>query len=107
MFLTFLVFPVAWFISEFRAKTPARVALGLVAMIVVGVISAQVALMKPESEKKYLHDSLARIHDLLRQGRTDKIEKGFRAYDDEIKDGRGPYRASQEMWGELNSTKER
>jgi hypothetical protein len=103
LFLIFLIFPVAWLISEFKAKPLARVALGLVSMIVVAIISCQLALLKPESEKKYLHDSMVRLHELLRQGKSDKVEKGFSAYDEEIKAGRGQYRASQEMWGELNS----
>jgi hypothetical protein len=102
LFLIFLVFPVAWLVSEFKAKPLARISLGLVAMAVVGLVSAQVALLKPQSENKYLHDSLVRIHDLLRQGRADRIEKGFSAYSDEIKTGRGSYRACQEMWGELS-----
>ena len=107
LFLIFLIFPVAWLISEFRAEPPTRVVLGLVAMIVVAVVSCQNALVKPESEKKYLRNSMARIRELLRQGRTDRVESGFSAYDEEIQAGRGPYRASQEMWGELNSKDKR
>ena len=56
LFLIFLIFPVAWLVSEFRAKPLARIALGLVAMIVISIVSAQVALVKPQSENKYLHD---------------------------------------------------
>src|SRR5262245_54984699 len=85
LFLIFLIFPVVWIVSDFRAKPLVRIGLGLVAMTVAGVVSAQLALIKPESENKYLHDSLQRIHALLREGRADKVEKGFGAYNDEIK----------------------
>jgi len=101
--LIFLIFPVAWLVSEFKAKPVARVSLGLVSMFVVAVISCQIALLKPESEKKYLHDSLAKIRELQNQKRFDKIASGFAAYDDAIQEGDGTYRASQDLWDVLIS----
>jgi hypothetical protein len=103
LFLIFLIFPVAWFISEFRAKPVSRVALGVASMVVVAIVSSNIVLLKPESENRYLRNSLTRVQELLHQNRAEKVESGFRAYDNEIQAGRGTYRASQEMWGELNS----
>ncbi len=104
LFLIFSIFPVIWIVVEFkRRRILERVASGTVAMIVIAYVSCGAALLKPESENKYLRDSLSRIRELINQDKLAKVERGFKAYDEDIQEGRGPYHASQDMWGELNS----
>ncbi len=105
LFIIFLIFPVVWIVAECKSRpTWERITAGIVAMTVAAYVSCGTALLKPESENKYLHDSLPVIRKLAEQGRLDKLEKAFNDYDEDIRDDRGPYRASQDMWLELSSS---
>jgi hypothetical protein len=104
LFFVFLIFPAIWIIVEFKGRPFwERVMAGSAAMIVAAYVACGVALLKPESENKYLRDSLSQIRELVKQGRLEKVESGFKAYDEDMRTGRGSYSASQDMCGELKS----
>jgi hypothetical protein len=95
----------AWFVAELKGQVWLRLAVGIFAFGVVGMLSFEGGRTKPAFENEDLRACLAEIQRAFARGEFEKIDAAYRAYENDIQAGRGEYGARCEMLATLRTYK--
>jgi len=94
--IPFLVVPIVWLYAEFKLGRPARICLGVLSLVTVGLVTYSACSMFRHYESAWHRASIRDAADLLRKGETRPVQEALDQYNSMVATG-STFRASEKM----------
>jgi len=100
-FVGAVILPILWLVSEFKGTRWQRITLGIVSLMIITVTVSETRLIIPTYTEHFLHSSVLRARQLLKDGQSDYVQRCFDSYGRATADSDRYYRPAMDLSRDL------